>query len=334
MNATTTNGIGYPLATYRYVRLLLIAIVAGLLASVVLTAAPRNCWQNSISAFYFTTSHAVFIAALCAAGACMIAYKGTTRAEDVLLNFSGFLAFVVAFVPTASPTNNPKDTAAPVCGLWLPTLDTASAAVSNNIVALLIATVAGVAVYLFVADRAKPAPVSEIPYGGAENGGPVARIAGFVLRAAQVVAPVVVVIALVAGLVWFAVDRRSFTVNGHGAAAIGLFTGMIAVVILYACYAAQHFCRCASRGRFAAFYLAIAVAMTATLIAVTALHVGLPTWNHWILALETLLILEFSAFWTVQTIDSWNGPYQPAVTKDSQQASGNDASASAGTRTD
>ncbi len=106
----------------------------------------------------------------------------------------------------------------------------------------------------------------------------------------------------------------------------------VAVVILHACYAAQHFCRCAHRGRFAAFYLAIAAAMTITLIVVGALHVNLPTWNHGILALETLLILEFSAFWIVQTIDSWNGPYQPVLSVPGQQASASTANRSEGTR--
>ena len=82
----STGGIGYPLATYRYVRLCLIAVVAGLLASVTLTGAPQGCWQTSISAFYFTATHAVFIGALCAAGLGMIAYKGVTSPEDILLN--------------------------------------------------------------------------------------------------------------------------------------------------------------------------------------------------------------------------------------------------------
>jgi hypothetical protein len=326
-----TNPVGYPLATYRYVRLSLIAVVAGLLASVVLTAAPHNCWQTSISAFFFTSTHAVFIAALGAAGVSMISYKGTTRAEDALLNFSGFLAFVVAFVPTQYPADNPKDPTG-TCGLWLPSAHDAVSAVANNVVALLIGALVGVATTLFVSARARPAPASQTDSATTPPGEWLARLSGAVLRVAQVLAPVAVSIALAAGLLWFVLDRQSFIAYGHSAAAIGLFAGMIAVVILHACYAAQHFCRCASRGRFAAFYLAIAAAMTITLIIVTALHLNLPTWNHSILALEILLILEFSAFWIVQTLDSWNGPYQPLVTKAAQQASGSTSNAD-GTRT-
>jgi hypothetical protein len=310
MPAITT--VGYPLATYRYVRLSLVAVVAGLLASVVLTSAPRNCWQTSISAYYFTTTHAVFIAALCAAGICLIAYKGITRAEDVFLNFSGFLAFVVAFVPTTSPSHNPKDPAGS-CGLWLPSQGDAGSAVANNVGALLIGTLAGLAALLFVSTRARSAPTTETHNGTAQPTGWVARLTGFVLTATQLLAPVIVGIALAAGLLWFLTDRASFIANGHSAAAIGLFCGVIAVVVLHACYAAQHFCRCSDRGRFAAFYLAIAAAMAITLIVVGALHVNLPTWNHGILALETLLVLEFSAFWIVQTIDTWHGQYQPVM---------------------
>ena len=314
----STGGVGYPLATYRYVRLCLIAVVAGLLASVILTAVPEGCWQTSISAFYFTATHAVFIGALCAAGIGMIAYKGVTSSEDILLNFSGFLAFVVAFVPTASPAVNPKDTT--TCGLWLPTDADAGAAVGNNVNALLIGMAAGLLVFLVVRSAAGPPPTAEIAGGAAdtESDRPRAKLVSFtnaVLKWAQVVVPVVVTALLVAGLIWFVADRESFVADGHSAAALALFGGIIAVVILYACYSAQHFCHCSTRGRFAAAYIAIAIGMTATLIVVGVLHVHLPTWNHWILALETALILEFAGFWILQTLDTWNGPYHPAVPK-------------------
>ena len=41
-----------------------------------------------------------FVFSLAALGACLIAYKGNDAVEDVLLNFAGFMAFVVALVPT------------------------------------------------------------------------------------------------------------------------------------------------------------------------------------------------------------------------------------------
>lgn len=312
--------VGFPLATYRYVRLSLIAVVAGLLASVVLTAVPQSCWQTSISAFYFTYSHTVFIGALCAAGVCLIAYKGMSRPEDILLNFSGFLAFVVALLPTVSPRHNPHDSPAGYCGLWLPTDDDAAAAAGNNIAALLIGTVAGVIAFLVVRAIAPPPPTADsethtdtrdLP----RRRGLLLRVADFVLKWSQVLVPALVVAATIAGVGWFLIARESLIDNGHGAAAIAMFAGIIAVVVLHACYSAQHFCHCSNRGRFAVAYITIAATMSATLVVVAVLHQYQPTWNHWILALESALILQFAAFWTLQTTDSWNGVYQPAMPK-------------------
>ena len=61
--------------------------------------------------------------------------------------------------------------------------------------------------------------------------------------------------------------------------------------------------------------IVIAVVMLGTLIAVTVLHLRLPTWNHWVLALEAVMILQFAVFWVLQSIDLWNGPYRLRVPK-------------------
>src|SRR4051812_2607021 len=87
--------------TYRYLRLGLVALVIFLAASILTTA--RNAhwgWQTSISAYFYTSSHTVFVASLCAVGICLLIYQGSTITEDSLLNFSGFLAIVVGLVPT------------------------------------------------------------------------------------------------------------------------------------------------------------------------------------------------------------------------------------------
>jgi len=94
------------LSTYRHLRLAMVFVLALLLVSVALraiTADPGLCFEGSISAYYFTSTRAVFVGALCALGACLIVYRGNTDLEDVALNVSGALAFVVAFVPTGAP---------------------------------------------------------------------------------------------------------------------------------------------------------------------------------------------------------------------------------------
>ena len=83
------------MVTYRYVRVGLVALVVFLLVSVGLTW-QQTCLQNSISAFFYTRTHAVFVAALCAAGICLIAYQGSRLGEDALLSFAASITQSVA----------------------------------------------------------------------------------------------------------------------------------------------------------------------------------------------------------------------------------------------
>jgi hypothetical protein len=59
--------------------------------------------QESISAYYFTPTHSIFVGGLVAIGVALIAVKGSTDLEDALLNVAGVLAPIVAFVPTSPP---------------------------------------------------------------------------------------------------------------------------------------------------------------------------------------------------------------------------------------
>lgn len=137
MAAVRTRGvIGDEVWTYRYLRIGLVGAVAFLAVSVFATTLSTDRWQSSISAYYYTNSHAAFIGASCAVGLGLIAYKGSTAAEDVLLNSAGFLAFVVALVPTSrAPCPGEPVT----CGQWLPDHPDLTAAVANNLGALAVA---------------------------------------------------------------------------------------------------------------------------------------------------------------------------------------------------
>src|SRR6476620_1914397 len=89
--------------TYRYLRGAMIALLLMLLLSVGYQwwwETDHSCWLGSISAYYYAPARTVFVGSLCALGASLIAYKGHSPKGDVLLNFSGFMAFVVAMVPT------------------------------------------------------------------------------------------------------------------------------------------------------------------------------------------------------------------------------------------
>lgn len=99
-----------------------------------------SCLQNSFSAYYYTPVRAVFGGALVAIGLSLIVIKGRGL-EDLFLNVAGFLAPVVAFVPTVNEGDCYSIEPIPLpvvdgeLALWVKTI------VSNNMFALLVAGV-------------------------------------------------------------------------------------------------------------------------------------------------------------------------------------------------
>jgi hypothetical protein len=95
----------YAIQTWRYLRLAMIGLVAGLLVAVVYEwrQVPGHCFQTSISAYWYTPVRGYFVAALLAMGTCLFCLKGSTPHEDVLLSLAGMFAAVVALVPTPDP---------------------------------------------------------------------------------------------------------------------------------------------------------------------------------------------------------------------------------------
>ena len=89
--------------TYRYLRIAIVSMVVALLASVVLQSLDAQSWLGSLSAYYYSPVHAIFIGAMVMIGICLVAIRGTTDPEDIALNIAGLCAPIVAFVPTAFP---------------------------------------------------------------------------------------------------------------------------------------------------------------------------------------------------------------------------------------
>ena len=77
--------------TYRYLRLAMIALVVGLFACVLYehSKTRTGCWQTSISAYYYTPVQGFLVAALVTIGVSLVALRGNTDWEDVLLNMAG-----------------------------------------------------------------------------------------------------------------------------------------------------------------------------------------------------------------------------------------------------
>lgn len=134
------------LSSYRYLRLAIIVLLSGLFAALAFQQLVSGCIESSISAYYYSPVHALFIGALVATGAAMIALKGRTTVEDTFFNVAGFLAPVVALVPT---TRQPKlcDTTRDALNLNRDDL------VPNSLFALLVAALVIVGVTIGVAMR-------------------------------------------------------------------------------------------------------------------------------------------------------------------------------------
>jgi hypothetical protein len=75
-------------------------------------------------------------------------------------------------------------------------------------------------------------------------------------------------------------------------------------------YLAKREERSPDRYNYRWFYQVIAGVMLVTLIAVITVHIRHPELFGilWVTILESALILEFGAYWVVQTIDLWDSP--------------------------
>jgi hypothetical protein len=276
-------------STYRYLRGGMVVIVALLAAAVLLSSLPHNCWQSSISAYYYTAVRNVFVAVLCCLGVMLIAYKGSRDSEDVLLNLAGILAFFVAFVPTILP-----DDAG--CQQILPTAEERSATIGNNFGASIVAMAIAVAiiVFVYVIDKGSR---SQTSYWG---------------NWLRVVSAFVIVGFILA----FFVARPKFEFAAHWIAAVLLFVCIGAVVFLNAYLLTKQDEEGqdqACLARYHAIYRVIAWAMVGSVLAAVVIgiargsgHLQSQGWNIPVFALETVLLLEFAVFWAVQTVELWN----------------------------
>ena len=149
----------YAIKSYRYLRLAIVVVVLSLIASVLIERSKTSCWEVSISAYYYTPVHAMFVGALVAIGVCLIAVKGSEEWEDMLLNVAGILAPIVAFVPTSPPSRRARRArSAPI---------DAEAYLDNNVLAFIIGGV--VAIGGDLADRQAAAPPAAGDAGAADE---------------------------------------------------------------------------------------------------------------------------------------------------------------------
>ena len=269
--------------TYLYLRVGLVALAVFLGASLVIELTLGDGeWLGSISAYYYTPVRAVFVGTLTAMGVCLIAIKGRDRPrEDLMLNLAGMCAPVVALCPTPL-----EDVAA--CGdadrcvppSYVP-------GVENNIGALLVVGVLG----LIFAARTVRRGVDE----------------GRDLVALGVSAAGIVGLAL-----WFLLGRDSFLDYAHYGTAVPMFGLIVAVAVVNAAKVDEFVATggTLTMGRAATYrraYRVIAWVMGLVIGGALALFAvkaatGSEPFAHWVFVVEALLLVAFTAFWILQTL--------------------------------
>jgi hypothetical protein len=286
----------FAVKSYRYLRMSIVVVVLALMASVLIEVAHAGCWQESISAYYYTPVHAMFVGALLALGVSMIAIKGATDLEDVLLNIAGVLAPIVAFVPTSPPTSTD------VCPATASIAGNPQAFVDNNLLALAIGGAVAIVVAYVIAALVGKASIRRVD---AHTG------LGLVISVAL----------LVAGLVWYFGFRDNFLDHAHGGAA-GVMFLLIAIVILINARSARHVHGGqpgARRFYWVAYALLFAMMVLAAVGVLIAKLVD-SAWRHQILLIEILELTPFAVFWSVQTQEFWLGGVPTGEERDQREA--------------
>jgi hypothetical protein len=266
--------------TYRYLRIGMIGAVVLLAVSIVIERSKVDCWQTSISAYYYTPVRAIFVGAMIAVGLSLIVYKGRSTWEDASLNFAGMLAPVVAVAPTTDvgrcwsvvPTPLPVKPDGSLAEWVVTNID-------NNIYTLLIAGFIGLGIALITAMAVDP----KAPIDRRERGTWVSLGITF--------------LALLFGW-WLIRNWADFNTRAHGSAAVLMFAFLIAAIVVQAI---EH--RRAQDKRFFWVYTAVAALMTVGGILIPATRIFD---EHTVFALEAYEIGFFAVYWIVQTIENWS----------------------------
>jgi hypothetical protein len=268
------------LAVYRDLRVGLAVTTVMLAVAIVIERVMTDCWQAALSEYFYTSAHSIFIAALLGIATLFFVYRGSSDTEDALLTLAGVAALIAALVPQGRPE---------VCGRFLLPKDyDVEAVVRPNVWAVVVALLLG---WLLTMWQHRYNRSQQTRSAGG-------TLALYFLR-----------LVVTGGLICLAFRQDLFIKYAHGAAGTLMLSAFIATVFS-AAYVAKREERSPDRYNYRWFYQVIAAVMLATLIAVVTLHIVRPDWmgELWITVLESALILEFGAYWVVQTIDLWNTP--------------------------
>ncbi|MDN5767541.1 MAG: hypothetical protein L0H96_04280 [Humibacillus sp.] len=296
------------LTTYRTLRVAMIPLLLILLVATALesTRGP-DCLLGSISAYFHTPVRGAFVFSLAALGACLIAYKGNDAVEDVLLNFAGFMAFLVALVPTKVDGSCPTKYGKVVADAGT------SDAVRNNVLTLLIVSAVFLLMYRCMPRQVEKAstrkglkdatPFSKSLKAAFETVGVgLEHVRERDLTRAQVLGVVAAVIVLIE-LAMFIFWPNTFKDSAHGISAATMVLGVLGVMVTNAYDFASETVRVGKARRPWTNRYGVTAAATLVLIAVA---IGFfRSGEHLILVVELVVIVGFIAFWYLQTRELW-----------------------------
>ncbi len=271
--------------TYRYLRIGLVGAVVLLATSILIERSEVDCWQTSISGYYYTPVRAIFVGMLITVGFALIVIKGRTTWVDVALNFAGMLAPLVAVAPTTNvgtcwsvdPPASPLNPDGTLAGWVVANID-------NNVAALLATGIVGLVAWLVIVAAT----------GGL---GAIAQAGSTSLRLGLVATAVFIAVVWAAFRFWDDFDERA-----HALAAVTFFVFLAVAVLLNA----REVRGVPGKQVFFVLYLAVFVAMVVA--AVPLLFSG---WEHNVLIVEAVEILLFAVFWAVQTVELWDTTASP-----------------------
>lgn len=275
--------------SYRYLRWVMVAALVALFASVVIQSILAGCLLGSVSAYYYTPARTVFVGGLIAFGAALIAYKGRAPEEDVALNFAGYMAIIVAIVPTG------ESTMCRACGFGQ-SKEQVAAAVVNNIWSLLVTTAIVVALVFWLRKRKDKDKVPPDP------GAPVVDAQLDKSRKLAVILSVVCIVVLVAELWYFLVRPEKFIDRSHGIAALTMVFALVGVMVFNA-WRVDHD-KLLGKLNYGAVYWVHAGVLMVLAVVVLVLQYVIPN-DLVILILELVVFGVFISYWILQSIELW-----------------------------
>ena len=293
--------------TYLYLRIGIVLAVTLLFVSIGIEARKAGCFQDSISAYYYTPVQAIFVGTLFAVGLALVAYVGEDLWEDFFLNLAGTSAPIVAVAPTLGAGQcwsvAPKAQALIEDGslaAWV------SANIDNNVLALLIVGFLSFLVAAAMTIRSpenrerfaelrQPERMKQIRQGSGLEAEERPLVMTLEMLGASLI---VLILALVLFLSWDGIYTLA-----HGYAAVFFFACLTVAILFQA-----RFKRRTGKVEWARRYRTIAILMVAVGVGFAVFDAG----DHEIALLETFEIVLFALYWILQTFEKGKGDPHPS----------------------